>query len=89
MRVLWFIALKVVEISAAVFGPYYLGRLIHLWTGFFCMHDAAIPECLPFWLIGLMGAIFALFGVGLACVAFGLLLANWNLADILHRKFKK
>lgn len=89
MKVLIFIVLKVVEIAAVVFGPYYLGKFVHLWTGFACMHDKSPPQCAPFWLIGLLSlcaiALAALAGIGI----WAFCLVNNDLAEKIHYKIKR
>ncbi len=81
MRLLIFVLLKIVEVSAVVFGPYYLGRFVHLWTGFFCMHEAKEPSCAPMWFIGVIAMVVL---GGIAC----LVKANWELAKELQNRLK-
>ena len=90
MRILWFIVLKIVEIGGVMFALYYLGKLVHLFTGILCFHDSIKPSCAPMWLIGLI-AIFACWAGVLIIIMSYLLgkLGIWELANCLTRKFKK
>ena len=92
MKVLIFIVLKIVEISSVIFVPYYLGRLVHLFTGFFCYHDRLIPCCTPFWVIGFVSMFYAIVIVMvIVMVILGLVflgIVNWKLAEKLLKRIK-
>ena len=89
MRILWFLVLKIVEVSGVVFMPHYLGKLIHSWTGFMCNHGAEKPICAPMWIIG-FSSVLVVVAVVLTCVLIVLLIGkNWVWAEDLRLKFKK
>lgn len=89
MKILLFVLLKIVEISGVVFGPYYLGKFVHLWTGFFCYHDWDVPKCVPFWAIGAGSMTLAFLALVALVVIYVLIRSNWQLADKLYLKLKK
>ena len=89
MRIFWFVLLKIVEIGSVVFGPYYLGKLVHCFTEFFCGVNNAgeIVHSLT-WLIGI-GTILittVLLLIGVLCAM--ILCLNWELADKIRDRFK-
>ncbi len=88
MRFFWFVLLKVVEVGGVVFGPLYLGRLVHLWTEFFCYEnsDGVINHC-PEWVIGLTTLLFTLFGVAGIVIVILLIHGNWQLAGKIRDRF--
>lgn len=88
MKVLIFIVLKVVEIAAIVFGPYYLGKFVHSWTGGFCMHSLSPPQCCPFYVIGLGSLFFAFVAIVIVVLIGALCMANWALVGKIHSKLK-
>ena len=88
MKVLWFCALKVAEISGMVFIPHYLGKFVHLWTGFFCEHEAVEPSCMPMWWIGFFWVIIAV-AIGLLLYASDFFEMNWEWAGKLNYRLKK
>lgn len=87
MRVLWFICLKVVEISGVVFIPYYVGKGVHHWL---CGVDT---KCPPLWVEGILSLMallvisVAIIGVVAGC--WGLLKLNWGWAQDLQYKFRR
>ncbi len=89
MKILWFIGLKIVEIGGVVFAPYYLGKLIHSWTDWFCLHGAATPSCTPMWILGFVGILLAICAIGLLAITCVFAKQNWEWAGKLSRKFKK
>ena len=76
-RVFVFIGLKVVELSAIVFGPYFLGMLISKWTWFYLVMEYKGE---PYWLMGfvslimLVGTLAIIVLIALFCVG------NWKWA---------
>ena len=79
-----FLGLKVVELLAIVFVPYFLGMLVSKWTWFCLLMEF---DKMPYWLIGFLSigiiVIFSCFVV----VAKIFLESNWDLAkSIINKK---
>ena len=90
MKIFWFVLLKIVEIGGIVFGPYYLGKLVHCFTEFFCYTDSSTGtiDHISNWCLGL-GTILIVGGLSMIvflCVIF--LCLNWELADKIRDRFK-
>ncbi len=87
MRVLWFICLKVVEISGIVFIPYYAGMGSHRW-----LCDAG-SKCPPLWVEGILVILLLMILLvsitGILLMSWGLLKLNWGWAQDLQYKFKR
>ena len=74
-KIMIFIGLKVVEIAAVGFGPYYLGMLLMNWPWYCRIME--LDTC-PYWVSGIMFislAVLALILIGLTCL---LLIKNWE-----------
>ena len=83
-RILMFIALKVVETTALVFGPYYLGWLFRGY--FFELEPRFEPSLFDFWMSGIVCLLIPFFAL---LVLFGIAAAvywNWQWAGHLGRK---
>ena len=76
-RVFVFIGLKVAELSAIVFGPYFLGMLLSKWSW---LYLAMKSKGEPYWVTGFICIVclFAIFIVIAAIVTF--CDKNWELA---------
>ncbi len=87
MRILWFILLKVVEIGGVVFGPHYLGRLVHRWTEFFCITGGEEITHVAYWVIGLGSLVLVLVAICGGALVTMLLIGNWELAGKIRDRF--
>lgn len=80
-RVLCFIGLKVAEISAVVFIPYFLGMLFLKWewyVGFMELEGA------PLWLVGFLSILIGIIApVTIVVLLVIFIMGNWNLAGKL------
>ena len=75
-RVFVFIGLKVAELSAIVFGPYFLGMLVSKWP-WLC--SVTRLDLMPHWIAGIM-FIFILFAVFLLVALVAMFcIKNWEL----------
>ena len=84
-RIVVFVALKIVEILAIVFGPHYVGKWTHPFSCEFWCETDKFPDatCEPFWLIGLVTILCTtIVMAGLI----GLVAANWAWSDKLGGK---
>lgn len=84
MRILLFIGLKLAEILAIVFMPYWLGRLI-------CKIPYIGEAGIPYWIAGFLGIImlFAVLMITFCTITEVLPIicrANWNWAGRILRK---
>ncbi len=87
MRIFWFILLKIVEVGGVVFGPLYLGKLVHSWTEWFCFEGAKEISHINDWLIGLTTLLFTIGGVLVIVVVILFLCGNWQLAGKIRDRF--
>ena len=98
MKVLIFIVLKIIEVSAVVLGigycPLWVGQWMHSRTAIFCLrHGAEDADCLPAWLIGFSTIFFPIAGV-IGClialaVTWEILKKNWDRADDISYRIKR
>ena len=89
MRFFWFLLLKVVEVGGVVFGPLYLGKLVHCWTEFFCYVDSVAGEIdhAHDWAIGGGTLVFVLAGVAVIAGNILFVIGNWELAGKIRDRF--
>ncbi len=74
-RISIFIGLKVAEISAIVFIPYYLGMLLSKWE-WFCVKFTLQS----YWITGFMGIWALVASLGAVLLIVLLVIGNWNWA---------
>jgi len=88
-KVIIFIGLKVAEISAIIFVPYYLGVLVSKWTWYY----TAMGFCgTPCWIVGIANAVFLVL-MFLACGliylgVYELVTSNWELSEKIANKLR-
>lgn len=82
-RVLYFIGLKVAEVSAVVFIPYFLGMLLMKWKWYVTFMEV---EGVPLWIVGI-GSIIMWIGlpVVIVVVLVVFIMGNWEWAQKLSK----
>lgn len=82
-KVIIFIALKIVEVSLVVFGPYYLGMWVHSWPMICNPENHTAVSCPPNWVMGFLSLVLTVIAVLATCVV---IYWNWEWANKLHRR---
>jgi hypothetical protein len=82
-KVIYFIVLKVLEISGIVFIPYFIGMGLQNWDWYY-LSICRTPE--PLWLTGFMGIILTAALLGILLLIIVILCANWQWATKLSNR---